>query len=305
MTIPELKKIWMNGELVDWKEAKIHVLTHTLHYGSGVFEGIRAYETDKGAAVFRLSEHVKRLFYSADALGMKISFSQEEIKQAILETIRVNEVKSCYIRPLVFCGYGIMGLNFEGSPIDVSIAVWPWGAYLGGQEAVRVKISKYIRIHPQSTIADAKICGHYVNSILATREAKAAGFDEALFLDFKGNVAEGPGENIFMIKNNKLFTPQQGSILPGITKSSVEEIACDLGIETEQKIMTVEEVKSADEAFFSGTAAEIQPIGSIDGTAIGSGGAGKITTQIKNIYNKAIRGQDEKYLKWLSFVHGA
>ncbi|MCK5044149.1 aminotransferase class IV, partial [Candidatus Parcubacteria bacterium] len=166
MIIPELKKIWVNGELTDWKEAKIHILTHTLHYGSGVFEGIRAYETDKGAAVFRLPEHVERLFYSADALGINIPFSQEEIKQAILETIRVNEVKSCYIRPLVFCGYGIMGLNFEGSPIDVSIAVWPWGAYLGGHGAIKVKISKYIRIHPQSTIADAKICGHYVNSIL-------------------------------------------------------------------------------------------------------------------------------------------
>lgn len=302
MAIEELKKIWMNGELVDWKEAKIHVLTHTLHYGSGVFEGIRAYQTNKGTAVFRLSEHIARLFYSASALGIEIPFSQEEIEEAILKTIRVNEIKECYVRPLVFCGYGVMGLNFKGAPIEVAIAVWPWGAYLGGEKAIKIKISKYIRIHPQSTVADAKICGHYVNSILASLEAKKAGFDESLFLDFNGKVAEGPGENIFMIKDGKLFTPKQGSILPGLTRSSVEKIAHDLGLKTEQKEITVEELKSADEAFFSGTAVEIQPIGSIDDTVIGKGGVGEITTQIKNVYEQAIRGQDKRYLEWLSFV---
>jgi len=301
MAIQELKKIWMDGKLIDWKEAKIHVLTHTLHYGGGIFEGIRAYETERGPAVFRLPEHIERLFYSAAALEMKIPFSKEEIQKAVLETIKVNEIKSCYIRPIVFFGYGIMGLNPIGNPVQAAIAVWPWDAYLGGEEAVKVKISKYIRIHPQSTIADAKICGHYVNSILASLEARKAGFNESLFLDFNGNVAEGPGENIFMVKNGKLFTPKHGSILPGITRSSAIEIAKDLGFETEEKEITVEELKSADEAFFSGTAVEIQPIGAIDDTLIGDGKTGEVTEKIKDMYQKIIHGEEQKYLSWLSF----
>ena len=298
----ELKKIWLDGKFVDWQEAKIHILTHTLHYGGGVFEGIRAYLTEKGTAVFRLSQHIKRLFYSAFALEIKIPFSEEELKKAILETLKINELKEGYIRPIVFLGYGKMGLNPTGSPVQVDIAVWPWDAYLGEKETVKVKISKYIRIHPLSTIADAKICGNYVNSILASLEVKNSGFDEALFLDFEGNVAEGPGENIFMVKNKKLFTPPLGTILPGITRDSVIKIAKDLGLLVKEKKISPQEIKEADEVFFTGTAVEICPISQIDDTLINQGRIGKITKMIKEVYQKAVRGKIPKYSKWLTFV---
>ncbi|MEM2932825.1 MAG: branched-chain amino acid transaminase [Candidatus Pacearchaeota archaeon] len=297
----ETKKIWFDGKFVDWSNAKIHVLTHTLHYSSGVFEGIRAYYTEKGTAVFRLSEHVKRLFYSASCLKIKIPFSQQEIERAILETIKVNELKEGYIRPIAFFGYGKMGLHPVGAPVNVAIAVWPWGAYLG-KEAVTVKISKYIRISPKSTIADAKICGHYTNSILASLEAKSAGFDEALLLDCEGNVAEGPGENIFLVKNGKLFTPAKGSILPGITRDSVIKIAKDLGIDVTEKKISVKELKSTDEAFFTGTAVEVCAIKKIDDVIIGDGKIGEITKKIKTVFEEAVRGKRKEYFKWLTFV---
>ena len=297
----KLKKIWFDGKLVDWDKTNIHLLTHTLHYGGGVFEGIRAYKTENGPAVFRLPEHIDRLFYSASVMEMEIPFSKEEVKKAILETIRVNDVEECYIRPIVFFGYEKMGLNPTGSPINTAIAVWPWDAYLG-KEIVSVKISKYIRPHPRSTVTDAKICGSYANSILASLEIKKAGFDEALLLDHRGYVAEGPGENIFMVKEGKLLTPSMGAILGGITRDSVMQIAKDLNIPVEEKDITVEELKSADEAFFSGTAAEICAIGKIDDIVINKGEIGVVTKKIKETYTKAIHGELEKYSKWLTTV---
>ena len=296
------KKIWFNGKLINWKEAKIHVLTHALHYGSGVFEGIRAYNTKNGPAIFRLPKHIDRFFYSASALEMKIPFSKTEIKTAVLKTIKINKVKECYIRPIAFFGYGKMGLNPKGIPINVAIAVWPWGAYLGGKETITVKISKYIRLHPKSVIADAKVSGYYVNSILASQEVKKANFDEALFLDFKGKIAEGPGENIFIVKNKKLFTPKLGSVLGGITRDSIIKIAKDLNIKVKEKEISVSELKSADEAFLCGTAAEVQPIGKVDNTLINKGKMGEITKVVKDLYQRIIHGKEKNYLNWLTFV---
>ena len=296
----ELKKIWLDGKFIDWQKAKIHLLTHSLHYGGGIFEGIRAYKTDKGSAVFRLPEHIDRLFYSASVLKIEIPFSKEKIKQAILDTIKINEVDECYIRPIVFLGYGNMGLNPIGAPIQTAIAVWPWGAYLG-KEIVSVKISNYMRLHPKSIVSDAKISGYYINSILASLEVRKDGFDEALLLDYQGYIAEGPGENIFIV-NNKLLTPPAGAILPGITRDTVIKIAKDQNIEVEEKKLTIDELKSADEAFFSGTAVEICPIGKIDNNLINRGEIGKITRQIKEIYLQAVKGEKEEYLNWLTFI---
>ena len=298
----EVKKIWFNGKFVNWKNAKVHILTHTLHYGGGVFEGIRAYRTEKGTAVFRLKDHIRRLFYSASCLEMKIPFSQKELQKAVLDLIKINKLEECYIRPIAFFGYGKMGLNPKGVPVDTAIIAWPWKAYLG-KRPVSVKVSKYIRIHPRSTVPDAKICGHYVNSILASLEAQKAGFKESLFLDFKGFVAEGPGENIFMVKNRKLFTPSCGSILPGITRNTVLKIAGDLGIEAKEKKIILEELKQADEVFFAGTAVEICPVVKIDTTLINKGKVGEITRKIKNLYQRIVHGKEKKYLYWLQFLN--
>jgi len=295
-----MQKIWFNGKFVDWDKAKIHILTHSLHYGSGVFEGIRAYQTEKGPAVFRLAEHLDRLFYSASSFKMKISFSKEEIKKAILKTIKINNLNECYIRPIVFFG-SKMGLNPEGASVETAIAAFPWKG-LFEKKKITVKISKFIRIHPESTIADAKICGHYVNSILASLEAKREGFDEAILLDFQGNIAEGPGENIFIVRDKKLFTPQKGSILPGITRDSVIKIAKNLGILVKEKKIKPEEIKKADELFFSGTGVEICPIAKIDNVLINQGKIGRITKKIKEIYQRAVRGKEKQYLRWLTFV---
>jgi len=297
----ETKFIWMDGNLVPWKEAKIHVLTHSLHYGSAVFEGIRFYETvDRRSAVFRLKEHVERLFNSAKAFNMQIPFSQEEICKAILETIKANEIKAGYIRPIAFFGYGKMGLGLKGAPVNVSIAVWPWGAYLG-EKPVRVKTSGYIRIHPKSSIMEAKISGHYENSILASEEIHAKGYDEALLLDFKRNIAEGPGENIFIVKNNILITPKLGTILPGITRDSVIRIAKDEGLKVKEKILKLEEAYEADEAFYTGTAAEVTPIESIDDKKLKSA-PGPVTTKLRSLYLDIVQGKNKKYESWLSYV---
>ena len=276
----ETEFIWMDGKLVKWSEAKIHVLTHTLHYGAGVFEGERFYETDKGPAVFRLKEHTERLFRSAESFEMKIPFSKEEINKATLETIKANRINSGYIRPIAYFGYGKMGLNPKGAPVNISIAVWPWGAYLG-EDAVKVKIPKIIRTHPGTTDPHAKICGNYANSILASLEIKKSGYDEALLLDYKGNIAEGPGENIFIVKDGRLFTPLLGNVLPGITRMSIIQIAKDQGIKVEEKIITVDEVKQADELFFTGTAAEVTAIKQVDESMIGNGKIGPITAKLK------------------------
>ncbi len=301
-TMEATKKIWFNGKLIDWGQAQIHPLTHTLHYGAGAFEGLRFYDTPKGPAVFRLGDHSKRLFYSAAAIDMQLPFTPEEINKAIVETIRVNGIEAGYIRPIAYYGYGKMGLNPDGAPVDVCIAVWPWGKYLG-KDAVRVKTSKYIRIHPQSTVADAKICGHYVNSILASLEIKKAGFDEALLLDYQGNVAEGPGENIFWVKGGKLFTVQAGNILLGITRNCLINIARDQGIEVVETSINLDELKKADEVFFTGTAVEVTGIAQIDDTRIGKGEMGTITEQLKDIYMQTVGGRNGKYEGWLTYVN--
>jgi len=295
------KKIWFNGKFFDWEKARIHVLTHSLHYGSAVFEGIRAYPTEIGLAVFRLPEHIDRLFYSASVLGMKISFSKEEIKEEILKTIKINQLKECYIRPIAFFGEK-MGLNPEEALVNLAIAAFPWRGIFG-EKKIKVKISKFIRIHPRSTAVDAKISGHYVNSILATLEVKKEGFDEAILLDFEGNVAEGPGENIFMVKDRKIFTPPLGAIFPGITRRTVIEVAKSLGYSVLEKKIKPEELKKTDELFFTGTGVEICPIIKIDEILINQGKLGEITKKIKKIYQRIVKGKERRYFKWLTFIN--
>jgi len=297
----ETKKIWLDGKFVNWQEAKIHVLTHTLHYGGGVFEGVRAYRTKNGLAVFRLDDHLKRFYSSASGIEMKIPFSKKELKQAVLKLIKINKVSESYIRPIAFYGYGKMGLDPHGAPVQVAIALWPWSSYLG-EKPIKVIISKFIRLHPESVISNAKICGYYVNSIYASLEAKKKKADEALLLDYQGYLAEGPGENIFIVKNKKIFTPFKFSILPGITRETVFKIAKDLKLSVKEKKITSKELKSSDEVFFSGTAAEICPIGQIDKTIINNGKIGKITSQIRDLYRKIIHGEEKKYLNWLTLV---
>src|SRR3989344_1312200 len=292
--------IWLNGKLVKWEDAKVHVLIHALHYGSAVFEGIRFYKTDKGPAVFRLKEHMARLLKSAKVFNMKIPFTQEQLEEATLETIRKNKIDAGYIRPIAFFGYGKRGLNAEGAPVDVAIAVWPWGSYLG-EEAVKVKISKYMRIHPKSLISDAKVSGHYVNSILASLEAKEAGYQECLLLDYAGNIAEGPGENFFLIKKGKLYTPQLGNILPGITRDSIMKIAKDLGYDSEETVISVKDAKSADECFYTGTAAEVTGIRQIDDVQIGDDNY-PITKKLKTAFLDVVHGRNKKYESWLSYA---
>ncbi len=300
-SFPITQKIWFNGKLVPWASATTHVLTHALHYGSGVFEGIRFYKTPKGPAIFRLKEHIDRLFYSAKTLEMRIPYSKKKIAEAIVQTVKKNKVKSGYIRPLVYFGYGKMGLNPTGAPVDVAIACWPWGSYLGGKP-IRVKTSKYMRIHPKSLVADAKVCGHYVNSILASLEIQKGGYHEALLLDYKGYVAEGPGENVFFLKRGVLHTPRLGTILNGITRATIIQLAKDLKIKVKEGDYKLKDLLTAEEAFFVGTAAEVQPIGSIDRKKIGTGKAGKLTTQLRELYLDTVGGQVPRYRRWLTYI---
>ncbi|MFC1655293.1 branched-chain amino acid transaminase [Patescibacteria group bacterium] len=294
--------IWMNGKHIPWGEAKIHVLSHTLHYGGGAFEGIRFYETEDGkAAIFRLEEHIERLLFSANTIQMEVPYTKEELVEACLETIRKNNIKSGYIRPIIYFGYGKMGIDPRGAKVETCIAAWGWGSYLG-EDMVKVKTSSYVRIHPKSTETQAKLCGHYVNSIMASLEAHNAGFHEALLLDHKGFVAEGPGENIFAVKDGKLITPESGNILVGITRDSIFEIARDNNIEVVEMKMKLEDLKNADEAFFTGTAAEVTPINQIDDSVIGDGKIGPVTEQLKSIYTKAIHGALDQYIKWLTYA---
>ena len=295
------KYIWMDGKLVEWEDAKVHVLTHTLHYGMGVFEGVRFYDTDKGPAVFRLKDHTKRLFDGAKKTFMDIPFTEDEINKAIVETISKNEIKGGYIRPIFFYGYGKMGLDPHGAPVRCSVAVWPWGAYLG-DEAVNVKTSDFIRLHPKSTLTECKISGHYVNSIFASCDAKGKGYDEALLLDYKGNVAEGPGENLFIVKDKKILTPKLGHILHGITRKSIIQLATDLGIEVEENDLLLDDIYDADEAFFTGTAAEVSPIASLDDKKIGDEAPGPITKKLKETFLDIVHGKNEKYKDWLTYV---
>ncbi len=303
--IQKTAKIWMNGEFVDWDRATVHILTHTLHYGLGVFEGIRCYKTSKGPAIFRLDEHVERLFNSAHIFMIDIPYSQKEVKDAIIKTVKVNKIQECYIRPLVHIGYGAMGLYPKENPIIVSIAVWSWGAYLGDKglkEGIRIKTSSFIRAHVNSNMTRAKVCGYYVNSQLAKKEAISCGYDEALLLDTEGYVSEGSGENIFIFRDGILKTTPLTSILEGITRSSIMKIATDLKIKVVEERFTRDEIYIADEAFFTGTAAEVTPIREIDGRVIGKGKPGEITKKLQSVFFDVVKGKNKKYNSWLTRV---
>ena len=301
------EKIWLDGKFVPWHEANVHVLTHTLHYGLGVFEGVRCYQTkNKKSAIFRLHEHVDRLFNSAIVLGIDIPFSQKEIFTAIQLVVRKNKLKECYIRPIVFLGHNQMGLNPNGVDVRVAIAAWPWGSYLGDKgisRGIRVRISSFTRHHVNITMTRAKACGHYVNSILAKTEAVRDGYDEAILLDSQGYVSEGSGENIFLLSKGRLKTPALScSNLEGITRDSVFDIAKHLKIEVEEGRVTRDELYIADEVFLTGTAAEITPVREIDNRTIGNGKRGKTTTRIQKMFFEIVHGNHAKFKKWLSEV---
>ncbi len=303
--IKKTEKIWMDGKFVDWDKANVHVMTHTLHYGLGVFEGIRCYETKNGPSVFRLREHVERLFKSAHIFMIDIPYSEKEIEGAIIKTVKINKIKECYIRPIVYIGYGAMGLYPKGNPINVAISVWPWGAYLGDEglrKGIRVKVSSFIRNHVNSQMSRGKVCGYYINSQLAKKEAIACGYDEALLLDTEGYVSEGSGENIFIVRNRKLKTTPLTSILEGITRDSIIEIAGNEGIEVVEERFTRDELYIADEAFFTGTAAEVTPIREVDGRTIGNGKPGEVTKKLQSIFFDTVKGRNKKYKTWLTRV---
>jgi branched-chain amino acid aminotransferase len=306
MPLPECDKIWFNGELVDWHDAKIHVLSHVVHYGSSVFEGIRCYKTEKGSAVFRLDEHVSRLFDSAKIYRMEIPYTQEEVTQAILETIRVNKLEACYIRPVVFRGYETLGVDPMGCPVDVVIAVWEWGEYLGEaalKNGVSVCTSSWNRMAPNTLPFLAKAGGNYLNSQLVRIEANMNGYDEGIVLGTDGLVSEGSGENIFAIKNGSIVTPESHyGILPGITRHTAITLMRDLGMKVEQRGIPREFLYISDEVFFTGTAAEITPIRAIDKIQIGAGERGPITAQIQDAFFKVIRAEVEDEHGWLTFV---
>ena len=296
--------IWMNGELVRWEDAKVHVLTHALHYGSGVFEGIRAYETERGTAVFRHHDHLDRLKRSAELYHMELPYTLEKLREATHELIRANKLRSCYIRPVAYRGYGEMGLFPLNAPVDVFIAVWPWGSYLGEEgkkNGIRCKVSSWRRMSAASFIPEAKACGQYLNSILAKVETAKAGYDEAILLDVHGNVSEGSGENVFVVRDGRISTPHSAaSILDGITARSVVQIAADLGFKVEQRHIPRGELYLADEVFLTGTAAEIVPVREIDDHPLGE--PGELTKAIQKVFFDAIAGRREEYLEWLDVV---
>lgn len=299
------EKIWVDGKFVPWNDAKVHVLSHTLHYGTGVFEGIRCYKTDSGPAVFRLKEHVDRLFGSMHILQMECTFTREQVFDAILETIRVNKIDACYIRPLAFIGYGAMGVFPKENPVNVIVAVWPWGSYLGDEgmkNGIRVKISSFCRPHINATMVRAKTVANYANSLLAKREALKDGYDEAVLLDTDGYVAEGSGENIFMVRNGVIKTPPLTAILEGITRDTVIRLAAEQGYRLVEERFTRDEFYLADEAFFTGTAAEITPIREADNRRIGSGKPGPVTQKIQAAFFDIVHGRDKKHASWLTPV---
>ncbi|MGQ9513717.1 MAG: branched-chain amino acid transaminase [Thermoproteota archaeon] len=298
--------IWMNGKLVPWDEAKVHVLTHALHYGTGIFEGIRCYETNRGPAIFRLKEHIKRMADSAKIHLMRLPFSEQQLFDAVIQTIRANKLKECYIRPIAYYGYGEMGLNPLNNPVDVAIAAYPWGTYLGEEgllRGVRCKVVSWCRLDPRVLPPLAKATANYLNSVLAKIEALQAGYDEAIVLTTSGTVSEGPGENLFLVKNGELITPWIATgPLQGITMASVKQIAKDLGINVVEREVLREELFLADEAFFTGTAAEVTPIREIDGRIIGEGTRGPITEKIQTKFFEIVRGKEQAYMRWLTFV---
>jgi len=298
--------IWFDGELVPWREAKVHVLTHTLHYGMGVFEGVRAYPTSEGPAIFRLQDHTKRLFRSAKIMGMRLPFSEEEVNEAQRIVVRENGLEAAYIRPMAFYGSEGMGLHAEGLCVHLIVAAWPWGTYLGEDglaRGIRVKTASFVRQHVNAAMCKAKTNGHYVNSMLAVAEAQRCGYDEALLLDPDGYVAEGSGENIFIVRNGKLMTPELTNALDGITRATIIELARnELGLEVIERRITRDEVYIADEAFFTGTAAEVTPIRELDGRTIGEGTRGPITEKLQSLYFDVVHGRLPKYRHWLSPV---
>jgi branched-chain amino acid aminotransferase len=301
--------IWYDGKLVPWRDATVHVLTHSLHYGLAVFEGVRAYQTDAscglGTAIFRLKEHTQRLFNSAKIYQMAMPYSQEEIMAAQREVVRANNLESCYLRPLAFYGSEKMGVSPKGAKVHITIAAWPWGAYLGEdglKKGIRVKTSSFARHHVNVTMARAKVSSTYANSILANNEATDHGYDEALLLDTEGYVAEGAGENLFIVRDGKISTPELTSALDGITWRSIQIVCADLGIPVEPRKITRDDVYIADEAFFTGTAAEVTPIRELDGRVIGAGSRGPITEKIQSAFFDIVNGRNAKYHEWLTPV---
>ncbi len=299
-------KIWMDGRMVEWRDAKIHVLTHTLHYGCGAFEGVRAYDTKAGTAIFRLQEHTERLFNSAKILRMKMPFSKEQVMAAQLDVVRANKLASCYIRPLIWIGSEKLGVSPKGNTIHLMIAAWAWGAYLGEdglKRGIRVKTSSYTRHHVNITMTQAKAVSNYTNSILANMEVTDEGYDEALLLDATGFVSEGAGENLFIIKNGVVYTPDlSAGALNGITRNTVFAICSDLGLKVVEKRITRDEIYIADEAFFTGTAAEVTPIRELDRIELGAGSRGPITEKIQAAFFDIVGGRNPKYSAWLTKV---
>ncbi len=297
--------IWMDGKWVDWRDAKVHVLTHTLHYGMGVFEGTRAYETNDGTAIFRLQDHTDRLFRSAHILNMKIPFDKATLNQVQREAVSKNKLKSAYLRPMCFYGSEGMGIRADSLKVHVMVAAWEWGKYLGEdgiEKGIRIRTSSYIRNHVNSVMCKAKANGNYMNSILALQEAISCGYDEAMLLDHEGYVAEGSGENIFLVRNGKLITPDLTSALEGITRETIFQLAEECNLEVVEKRITRDEVYVADEAFFTGTAAEVTPIREVDDRTIGNGGRGPITERLQTMYFDAVQGRSAQHSDWLTYV---
>lgn len=306
MGFEDARWIWMNGSIVPWNEATLHVSTHTLHYGSGVFEGIRCYDTIDGAAIFRLREHLERLFESAKCYEIEIPFSTEELEDGVCDVVRRNEFRDCYVRPICYHGSRTLHLNPRGCPVEVAILAWPWDPFLNsgeGQKGARICVSPWRKFDSQMMPATAKACGQYINSILAVQNARHRGYDEALLLDAKGQIAEGAGENLFLVRDGRLITNDaRHSILLGITRDAVIEIAHDLGIQLEISALALDDLLSADEAFFTGTAVEVAAIQEVEEKSIGSSVPGPVTQKIQQAFRAATSGQDEKYKRWLSPV---
>ncbi|PZT47391.1 branched chain amino acid aminotransferase [Helicobacter valdiviensis] len=302
----EAKSIWMDGKLVPWMEANVHILTHTLHYGNGVFEGMRAYKTSKGMAIFRLQEHTKRLLNSAKIVAIEVPYSQSELEKAQIEVIKDNDFKNnAYVRPLVYLGYGAMGVYHKNAPVRVAIAAWEWGAYLGEEgleKGIEVKTSSFVRNPAKSLFGKAKACGNYLNSQMAKYEAISCGYEEALLLDENGMIAEGSGECFFIVRDGVIITPPNDVSLESITQDSVIKIAKDLGFEVQRRNITRDEVYIADEAFFTGTAAEVTPISSLDKRIIGSGTRGEVTKKLQEAYFDVVYGRNPKYSHWLTYI---
>jgi branched-chain amino acid aminotransferase len=297
----QTKYIWLNGKVTKWNKAYTHVITHALHYGSAVFEGIRAYETEKGPAIFRLEEHTDRLINSANALNHNIGLDAEQINQAIVSLTKKNKLKSGYIRPLAYFGEGKMGLDPKGAPNSFLIAMWPWGKYLG-KEAVDTCIVNTIRLHPKSAQMHAKVSGYYVNSIQSNSEAQSRGYDEGILLDYEGNIAEGSAENIFFVKEGKIYTPKTKCILPGITRDTIMQIAKNEGIEVIEQDIKPEFIDQIDEAFFTGTTVEVTPIAKINETKLDSVSPNSLSIKLRDIYSDCVRGKIEKYNHFLTYV---